>query len=181
MICNSLYNFFTRKENVSETANRVATVVSLVKHSSDGFIYLVTILHRLLPQFGGPSLNLITEIQSLFVNNGEDLEDFHMRAQALQSHIELSRMIVPPTLLFEHYLSQLNQTQHLVPLLSPYNHDFARHKRDVGDHIPFSESLDSVYDFLLESKCSTTLSVPNCSYSLHCPDCKFEITKMCSL
>lgn len=74
-------------------------------------------------------------MQSLFVINGEDLEDFHTRALSLQSRLALSRMTVPPTLLFEHYLSQLNQTQHLVPLLSPYHRDFAHHKHDVGDHI----------------------------------------------
>lgn len=70
-------------------------------------------------------------------------------------------MTVPPTLLFGRYLAQLNQSQHLVPLLAPYNLSFARHKRDVGDHIPFPDSIDEVFDFLCESKCSTILSAPD--------------------
>lgn len=70
-------------------------------------------------------------------------------------------MTVPPTLLFGRYLAQLNQSQHLVPLLAPYNLGFARHKRDVGDHIPFSDSIDEIFDFLCESKCSTIFSAPN--------------------
>ena len=104
---------------------------------------------------------MIDEIKSLQVVAGEDLEDFHKRALALRSRLELSRMTVPPTLLFGRYLAQLNQSQHLVPLLATYNLSFARHKRDVGDHILFTDSIDEVFDFLCESKCSTVLSVPN--------------------
>ena len=50
--------------------------------------------------------------------------------------------------------------QHLIPLLLSYNLSFARHKRDVGDHIPFTDSIDDVFDYLGESKCCTTLSAP---------------------
>ena len=54
----------------------------------------------------------------------------------------------------------LCQTPTLVPHLSSFNRDFAKHKRTIGDNIPFPESIDDVYEFLLESKCPTELSGP---------------------
>ena len=49
-------------------------------------------------------------------------------------------------------------TPTLIPHLGSYNRDFAKHKRLIGDHVPFPESIDDVYEFLLESKCPTELS-----------------------
>ena len=62
-------NFFLRKDSVSSVAPRVATAVDSVKHLTDGLIFLATVLHKLLRQFGGPPLNLIKEVQSLQVNH----------------------------------------------------------------------------------------------------------------
>ena len=75
-ISNALLNFFIRKETVSSSATRVTNAISTVKHSTDGFVFLATVLHKLLPQFGGEPLNLLDEMKSLSVVNGEDLEDF---------------------------------------------------------------------------------------------------------
>lgn len=145
-ISNALLNFFMKKETVSDSATRVATAVSSVTHTSDGFVYLATVLHKLLPQFGGQPLDLLDEMKNLFISNGEDLEDFHKRALALQTRLELSRMTVPPTLVAGRYLALLNTCP------SIYNRNFARHKREIGDHIAFPENIDDVYEHLIESK-----------------------------
>ena len=151
-------NFFLRKDSVSSVAPRVATAVDYVKHSTDGFVYLATVLHKLLPQFGGPPLDLIKEVQPLQVINGEDLEDFHKHALHLRSRLELSKMMVPTNLLLEQYLELLNCTPSLAPLLSVYKRDLAKHKRTVGDHVSFHETIDDIYDYILESKCPTVLT-----------------------
>ena len=52
-ISNVLLAFFIRPETVSAAAPQVFQAISEVKSSSDGFVYLVIVLHRLLPQFGG--------------------------------------------------------------------------------------------------------------------------------
>lgn len=77
MISNSLLNFFIRKETVAVSATRVTNAIASVEDSSDGFVYLATVLHKLLPQFGGTPLDLIDEIKSLQVIEGEELEEFH--------------------------------------------------------------------------------------------------------
>ena len=79
-------------------------------------------------------------------------------------------MTIPPTLLVEHYLGELTKTPELVPHLSSYNRAFSKHKREVGDHVVFPETIDSIYEYLLASKCPRTLStslfsiVPTANY-----------------
>ena len=67
-------------------------------------------------------------------------------------------MMIPPNLLLGEYLELLNSTPALVPLLSVYNRDLAKHKRTVGDHVSFPDTIDDIYEYLLESKCPTTLT-----------------------
>lgn len=103
-ISNALLAFFIRPETISDSAPRVYQAISEVKSSSDGFIYLAIIPHRLLPQFGGPPLDLLTEIGSLARINGEDIREFQNRAIALSNHLNLSRTMMPPNLFFGRYL-----------------------------------------------------------------------------
>ena len=48
-ISNALLNFFLNKDTISSAAPRVATAVASVENSTDGFVYLATVLHKLLP------------------------------------------------------------------------------------------------------------------------------------
>ena len=149
--------FFLRPETVSTSAPRVTMAINSIRTSSDGFVYLATVLHKLLPQFGGPAFHLLTELKTLHINDGEELDSFHERAQALQTRITLSRVTVPPTLFFSHYLAMLNTCPSLVPHLSTYNRDFAEHIRTLGDMVPFPEGIEEVYEYLVSSRCPVTL------------------------
>ena len=71
-ISNALLTFFHRPETVTRSAPGVSQAMKEVESSSDGFIYLGTILHQLLPQFAGKPLSLIDELGSLFIVNGEE-------------------------------------------------------------------------------------------------------------
>ena len=133
-ISNLLLTFFLHPDIVSD---------------SDGFVYLATILHRLLPQFGGRPLKLLDEVAKLYPIEGEDLLDFHKRALSIEASLTLSRMAVPPTLFFQHYLDQLNKCEETSTHLATYNRKFAKHQRHIGDNIPFHEIFQDVYDLYL--------------------------------
>ena len=66
-----------RPETVSASASKTAKAIQSVESSSDGFIYLGTILHELPPQFGGEPPDLLVEMATLLPINGEDYLDFH--------------------------------------------------------------------------------------------------------
>lgn len=111
-----------------------------------------------MPQFGGPALDLLEELRSLTITDGEELEDFHERAQSLQTKLILSRVTIPSTLFFSHYLELLNTCPSLVPHLSVYNRDFAEHLRTAGDQTPFPEGIDEVHEYLVSSRYPLTLN-----------------------
>ena len=69
-LSNSLLTFHLRPTTVSDSAPQVAMAINGIKASSDGFVYLATVLHKLLPQFGGPPLKLIDELKNLTINDG---------------------------------------------------------------------------------------------------------------
>ena len=172
-ISNALLTFFVRPESVTGSAPRVFQSISEVKSSSDGFVYLAIILHRLLPQFGGPPLNLLDEIKTLFPVNGEELQDFHNRAIALRNHLKLSKVSIPPTLFFDHYLAQLNKCQGLTPHLAEFNRNLAKHLREKGDSVPFHDTIADVYLHLIDSKCPTTLFCDEYNNSAIVPSANF--------
>lgn len=157
-ISNSLLTFFVRLETVTTCAPEVSQAIEECKTSSDRFVYLGTILYRLLPQFERRPLNLIDEISKLCPINGEDILDFHKRTLSIQTSLKLSRMSVPPTLFFHTYLNQLNKCEDICTNLTVYNRDFAKHLRDHGDKIPFPENIQDVYDYLKESERPRTIA-----------------------
>ena len=101
-------------------------------------------------------LDLITEIESLVIINGEDLRDFHNSVIAFSNHLGLSRMMVPPNLFFGRYLKQINRCEGINTHLSPFNRQLAYHLLTLGDHVPFKNTIADVYRHLVDSKCSTT-------------------------
>ena len=92
--------YFIKPTTVTTSAPRVSMAINSIRSSSDGFVYLATVLHKILPQFGGPAVHLLTELKNLSITVGEELSDFHERAQDLQTKLTLSRVTVPPTLFF---------------------------------------------------------------------------------
>ena len=149
--------FFIGPETVSDSAPQVFQAISEVKSSSDGFVFLAIILHRLLPQFGGSPVDILTEIGNLIPIHG----DFQNRAIVLSNYLELSRMMVPSNLFFSRYLKQLNRCEGLNAHLAPYDRDLANHLRNFGDSVPYGETIADVYRHLLGRKCSTTLIIHN--------------------
>ena len=134
---------------MSDSAPEVSQAISDCKASSDGFVYLAIILHHLLPQFGGRPLKLLDEVAKLYPIEGEDLLDFHKRALSIKASLTLSRMPVPPTLFFQHCLGQLNKCEEISTHLVTYNRKFAKHQRDIGDKIPFDETIQAQEVILL--------------------------------
>ena len=156
-ISNALLTWFLRPETVTASASKTEKAIQSVESSSDGFIFLGTILHQLLPQFGGEPPNLLVEMATLLPICGEDYLDFHKRAIQLQTKLTLSRITIPPNMIVRHYLLQLNKCNDFKTILVPYNRDIAKHLRDKGDSTPFPESIGDIHDFLIESKCPSTL------------------------
>ena len=109
-ISNTLLTFFHRPETVTSSAPAVSQAIKEAESSSDGFIYLGIILHQLLPQFAGKPLSLIDELSNLYPINGEDYKNFHNRALDMQTKLTLSKITMPPTMFFEHYLTQITKT-----------------------------------------------------------------------
>ena len=89
--------------------------------------------------------------------NGEDYLDFHKRTIQLQTKLTLARITVPPNMIVRHYLLQLIRCNDFKSVLPPYNRDIVKHQCDKGDSTPFPESIGDIHDFLVESKCPTTL------------------------
>ena len=74
-ISNSLLTFFIRPETISALDPQVFQAISEVKSSSDDFVYLVIVLHCLLPQFGGSPLDLIKYVTSFTSSRRRILRD----------------------------------------------------------------------------------------------------------
>ena len=136
--------------------------------STDGFQYLSTILHKTLPQFGGPHPDLTTEIQKLQVVSGETLSEFHKRAIHIHNTLIFSKITISKTFFFEHFLEQLRKTPSILPFLKDVTKRFRAHKRQHGDNIAFSDSFSDLYQDLLDSDCPVTLNAD--SRSSFCPE-----------
>ena len=144
---------FLRPETVADSASKTLEAIKSVETPSDGFIFLTTILHQLLPQFGEEHPYLLVEMGKLVPILGEDYKSFHNRAVDLDTRLTLSQIVVPPNLLVRHYLEQLNRYTDFKSLLAPYNCDMSKHQQGKGDSVPFPESLGDINTFLKQSKC----------------------------
>ena len=158
-ISNALLTFFLRPETVAASAPKTLEAIKSVETSSDGFVLLATILHQILPQFGGEHPDLLVEMSKLIPVPGEEYKNFHNRAVDLDTRLTLSRILVPPNLLVRHYLAQLNKCNEFKSLLAPYNRDMSKHLREKGDSVPFPESLGDINAFLKHSQCPDTLTL----------------------
>ena len=104
---------------------------------------------------------MIDELSTLFIVNGEEYKKIHTRALEMQTKLTLSKITMPPTMFFEHYLSQLNKCDEMRTYLAKYNRNFAKHLREKGDDVPFHETIGDDYTYLTESKCPPALTVQN--------------------
>ena len=88
-ISNALLTFFLRPETVVDSTSKTFEAIKSVETSSDGFVFLATILHQLLPQFGRERPNLLVEMGKLVPILGEDYKSFRNRAVDLDTRLTL--------------------------------------------------------------------------------------------
>ena len=165
---NCIYTFIHTKDTIATKAKSVHSVCSELANSTDGFQYISLILHRTLPQFGGPKIKLTDELGKLNINNGEMLQEFHTRALLIQSNIIFSKITVSKTLFFETYLDNLKQTQ-LFHLLQVQIRKFNTHRRLHGDNTLYPDSISDVYQELLDSGIPSTTPLNSSSPHLAKP------------
>ena len=89
-ISNALLTLFLRAETVANFTPKTTQAIQSVEASSDEFVYLATILHQLLPQFGGEPPNLLIEMGNLPPIYSEDYDTFHTRAINLETKLTLA-------------------------------------------------------------------------------------------
>lgn len=104
---------------------------------------------------------MIDELATLTINNGEEYKEFHKRALATLTKLELARITIPPTMFLSQYLTQLNKCPNMKSYLAAYNRDFAKHLREKGDSVAFPETIGDVFTHLIESKCPSALILSN--------------------
>ena len=149
-LSNCIYTFIRSKDTISDQACVVKSICSELSTSTDGFQYVSLILHRTLPQFGGPQIKLTDELTKLKIQNGEMLSEYHTRALRIQSNILFSNITISKTLFHELYLDNLKKTQ-LFHHLQHQIRKFNTHRRLYGDNTSFTDSIADVYQELLDS------------------------------
>lgn len=101
-------------------------------------------------------------------------KSFKKRAVALLTHLEPSKVSVPPTLFVEQYLAQLNKCDKYSYHLAKFNRVFSKHLRDKEDTVEFPSTIGDIYDYLEESKCSPVLLCPNESSIAIIPSANYD-------
>ena len=89
------------------TANQAYKVVRNHVHEISGWTILYRLIHSCAPHLGGMNGDVQSDIATLAFNNGEQLEDFHIRIIRLQQEIMIPGEIVSPTSLLFQYMKAL--------------------------------------------------------------------------
>ena len=156
-ISSCLFNFLMSDSAIGEKANIAKSARNELATNLDGFHHLALILHRTLPQFGGPSINLMQELAKMKVVDNETLPEFHSRATKILNTIKFSKITISKTIFFETYLNELKTVPAILPFLSEYIRKFQMHKRLLGDNVLFDITHIDLYQTLLDMGCPTTL------------------------
>ena len=82
-------------------------------HEISGWTILSRIIHPCVPHLGGINGDVQSDISTLALNNGEQLEDFHSSIIRLQQEIMISGEIVSPTRLIFQYTKALSKSDKL--------------------------------------------------------------------
>ena len=85
-------------------------VVNNNSHEISGWKILSRFLHERAPNLGGMNDDVQSDLSTLAFNNGEQLENFHIRILRLQQEIILSGETAYPTRLLFHYTEALSNS-----------------------------------------------------------------------
>ena len=156
-ISNSLYNYFHTHTTILPKAIKVKEACNEIHSSTDGFTYLTYILHKILPQFGGTPVQLNKELAKLAIQQGETLQEYHLRAVEVQQTLAFSQVTMNKTIFLQTYLDQLTTVPSIVTFLADFNRRFYRHLRVHGDDVEFADTIGDIYDYLRDSKAPAAL------------------------
>ena len=86
-------------------------VVSTHAHDISGWTIISILLHSLPPHLGGMKGDIQSDLATLALKNGGQLEDFHSRILRLQKEIMLSGENFSPTILLSQYMKELTKSE----------------------------------------------------------------------
>ena len=107
----------------SSRAPQAYKVVSTNDNEISGWKFLSRLLHSSAPHLGGMNGDIQYDIATLDFNNGEQLEDFHIRIIRLQQGINLSGETVSHTRLLFHYTKEYYNSKKLKLFIAPKKTD----------------------------------------------------------
>jgi len=126
----------------------------------DGFVLLLNILGGVFPHMGGPQLDVIAEISSLVLSNGETLDSLLLKFIDMDRKLILSGHSLPPTALINRYLTLIRGNERIFTIISPIHREFHAHMLLHGPDVRFaSYSFTDVHDYIKYSgvACDTVI------------------------
>ena len=94
-------------------------VLSTHTHEISVWTIISRLLHSRAPHIGGINGDVQSYLATLVLNNGEQLEDFHIIILILQQEIILSRETVHPTRLLFQYTKEFSKSKKLKAYIAP--------------------------------------------------------------
>ena len=94
-------------------------VFSTHAHEISGCTILSRLFHSRAPHLGGMNGDVQSDLATLALKNGEQLEDFHSRIIRLQQEIMFSVETVSPTRILFHYMKALTKSEKLRAFIAP--------------------------------------------------------------
>ena len=115
-----------------------------------------------------------SDIPKLAFNNGEQLEDFHIRILRLQQEIMFSGEISSPTRLLFQYMKALSKSDKLRAFIAPKMTDLITFLDNNGKSSVYTgRDIHGIYRYLDIIRASTTLTTVGHRFHHFCPSSLF--------
>ena len=159
LLSQSLLYFLQSPGKIQDSCTNINKICMIHASEHCGLSLLSKILQEIYPHLGGKFIDIIEEISTLQIDQGDTLASFLERTLTLKRRIAQSKHAVPGTAIFSRFLKQLMKTSKLNTVLASVHVDLTNHIFYNGPDIPFTKTEYEIYKLLISSGFSRDLKL----------------------
>ena len=144
---NSLRVLLTRDTTFEKCPN-IIDLVTIHKSSACGFEFLMKLLCDIFPHLGGENIDVIDQINDLFISNDDSLSSFLSKTVKLERKLDNTGQTYPPNSIVYKFIKELRRSPSISIAISSIFLAYNEHIEKYGQNTPFPKSPYDIYKFL---------------------------------
>ena len=147
---NSLRVLLTRDKTFEKCLN-ITDLVTIHKSSSCGFDFLMKILCDIFPHLGGDNLDVVDQINGLYISSEDSISTFLSKTVKLERKLDNTGQHYPPNSIVYKFIKELRRSPTIAITISPIFLAYNEHISEHGQNVTFSKTPYEIFKFLKKS------------------------------